>query len=177
MAHSEPRRATAAGLACASLLAAGWASAAEPAGAVALGRHVSDAKYAISFNLPTSWRGAVVSTTNSALTKLQVFARHVDNSDGLIRVDVVAGRQLSTASLALALGATSGVKVIGSKVVKAAVGDVEQLTFTATESDVLVYGTIDGFYRAGHTYYVSFESPLRAISNAAITVVMGTWGR
>jgi hypothetical protein len=156
---------------------AGFGLIAGPAAASVLGRHVADDKFAISFNLPQSWHGAVVSTTNSAITKVQVFEPHVDRSDGLIRVDVVAGRQLSAAKLASALGATSGIKVLGSKVVSYRIGKVEQLTFTARESNVLVYGTIEGFYRAGRTYYVAFESPRRAVSDGAITVAMGTWGR
>jgi hypothetical protein len=114
--------------------------------AVTKGKRISDATCAISFYLPSTWKHPVVTTATSLTTK--VLVQNVVNStvQGVVQVQVLNGRHTNVADIADGLlAATSGAKVVGSRVVSFPFGSAEELDFTIQTTSELVYGTADAF--------------------------------
>jgi hypothetical protein len=142
------------------------------------GPRVTDAKYGISFRLPTTWTHLVRTTSNSGIVKLEVEDPAIAGTIGLVAVEVVPGRQINAAEVAKGILTNSGTSILGSKLVRFPIGLAEQLTFSIkTSTGPLVYGTVEGFYRNGRSYYVSVDSPFRSVANPAVKTVMTSWGQ
>jgi hypothetical protein len=159
----------------------GLATLAPTAGALtqraSTGTHVEDAKFGISFYLPPDWSHATITTTATGLTKVEVLDKQISGTVGLVQVEVLAGRHISAPEIAQGLLSSPGTAVTGSKLVRFPIGEAEELSFTLVQKgDPEVYGTMEGFYRGGRSYYVAFDSPYRSVNNAVLKVVMATWG-
>jgi hypothetical protein len=149
-----------------------------PAGAAAAhGRQVTDAKYSISFELPTTWKHTVVTTSTTGTTKLLVQDVSGSSVLGLVQVQLIAGRNTNASAIASGLlQSTPGAKILGSSVAKFPFGKSEQLRFSLQESSEVVYGIAEAFYLHKHTYLVAFDSADPAVNSKSKSVVMNSWG-
>lgn len=142
------------------------------------GQHITYAKFGISFYLPADWLHATTTTSATGVTKVSILDKEISGTIGLVQVEVIDGRHISASEIAQGLLSDPGTAVVGSKLVRFSVGVVEQLTFTLKQKgDPEIYGTTEGFYRDGRSYYVAFDSPYRSVNNAVLKVVMATWGQ
>lgn len=148
-----------------------------PAGAAtAHGRQITDPKYSISFELPTTWKHPVITMTSTGTTKLLVQDVSGASILGLVQVQIIAGRNTNASAIATGLvQATPGAKILGSSVSKFPFGKAEQLRFSLQTSTEVVYGIAEAFYLHKHTYIVAFDSADPAVNTKSRAVVMDSW--
>jgi hypothetical protein len=148
-----------------------------PVQAVTRGQHITDAKYSVSFYLPASWKRPVVTTTTSSTTKLLIQDVVRSSAVGVVQVQVLNGRHTNASEIADGLlAATSGAKVVGSKVAAFPFGKAEQLDYTIQTTTALVYGTAEAFYLHHVTYIVAFDATSPGINRVSKAAVMESWG-
>ena len=162
-------------------IAATWLISLPSGATVKHGQHVTDKKYGISFNLPSTWKQPSLVVTSTGSVKLEVLNRFSSTSFGIVQVEPLAGRNVSAAGIAAGIreesSASALANVTGSEIVKLPFGKAEQLTFTLQiPNSALIYGTVEGFYLNRRTYYVFVSSPSASVASTALKTVMASWG-